>query len=229
MEPNGGRTDADSWRVLVQGITDHAIFLLDAGGHVLAWNAGAEAVLGFSAEEMLGTHCSRLYTPADVDRDRPRQQLTAASSVGCVEEDGWRVRKDGSTLWAHATIRPVRDEAGRLVGFANILSDALRPSAGDRLALLAERERIAAELHGRTMRTFFGIGLQLNGVANRVDDPEIGRLLDECTRRLDEGIGELRRLAFDLGHGRQPAEREPSAEGEVRGTNGPLQAGPADV
>jgi len=200
MEPDGGRTDADSWRVLVQGMTDHAIFLLDAAGHVLAWNAGAEAMLGFSADEMLGQHCSRLYTQADLARDRPRQQLGAAGSDGGVEEDGWRVTKDGATVRVHATMRPVRDEAGRLVGFANILRDAARrPSAGDRLALLAERERIAAELYGRTMRTFFGIGLQLNGVANRIDDPEIGRLLEECTRRLDDGISELRRLAFDLG------------------------------
>jgi signal transduction histidine kinase len=68
----------------------------------------------------------------------------------------------------------------------------------DRRALLAERERIAAELHERTIKTFFGISLQLNGIANRVSDPEIGQLLEECTRRLDAGISELRRLAFDL-------------------------------
>ena len=68
----------------------------------------------------------------------------------------------------------------------------------DRRALLAERERIAAELHERTIKTFFSVGLQLNGIANRINDPEIGLLLEECTRRLDDGIGELRRLAFDL-------------------------------
>ena len=68
----------------------------------------------------------------------------------------------------------------------------------DRRALLAERERIAAELHERTIKTFFGISLRLNGIANRINDPEIGHLLEECTRQLDDGIGELRRLAFDL-------------------------------
>jgi len=199
MEPDGRRTDADRWRVLVQGMTDHAMFLLDAAGRVLAWNTGAEAILGYSAAEMLGEHCGRLYTHADVDRDLPRRHLTAAGADGCVEEEGWRVAKDGSTLRMRATVRSVRDEAGRLLGFANVLRGVSgRPSAGDRLAVLAERERIAAELYGRTVHTFFAIGLQLNGVANRIDDPEIGRLLDECTRQLDDGISELRRLAFDL-------------------------------
>jgi len=199
MEPNGCRANGDRWRALVQGITDHAIFLLDVSGRVLAWNAGAEAILGYSADEMLGDHCSRLYTRADVDRDWPRRQLTAASTDGCVEEEGWRVTRDGSRLWMHATVRPVHDEVGRLRGFANILRTAVRPAATeDGVALLAERERIAAELYGRTIRAFFSIGLQLNGVANRVNDPEVGQLLEECTRRLDDGISELRRLALDL-------------------------------
>ena len=202
MEPDGRRTDADSWRDLVQGITDHAIFLLDAAGCVLAWNTGAEAILGYTADEMLGEHCGRLYTRADQDADLPRQHLATAVGDGCVDEEGWRVTKDGSTLWMRATMHPVRDDAGRLLGFASVLRGVARhPGAGDRLAVLAERERIAAELYGRTVHTFFRIGLQLNGVANRIDDPEIGRLLDECTRQLDDGISELRRLAFDLrGH-----------------------------
>ena len=200
MEPVCCRADADKWMVLVQGITDHAIFLLDVSGRVLAWNTGAEAIFGYSADQMLGEHCGRLFTRADIDRDRPRQQLTDAAG-GYVAEEGWRVTRDGRELRVHATVRSIRDDAGRLIGFANIVRPAEpNPTAGDRVALLAERERIAVELYTRTMRTFFGIGLQLNGVANRVNDPEIGQLLDECTRRLDDGISELRRLTFDLRH-----------------------------
>jgi PAS domain S-box-containing protein len=201
MEPEIHRSDGEGWHVLVQGILDYAIFLLDAGGRVLAWNAGSERILGYAAPEIVGQHWSRLYVRDEVDRRRPQRHLETAIAEGRFEEDGWRVDSRGARLWVNVVVRPLYDDAGRPQGFVSVLREATarRRPAQERRALLAERERIARELYARTIRTFFAVGLQLNGLANRIDNAEIGELLEQCTQQLDDGIAELRRLAFDLG------------------------------
>lgn len=201
LKSDDRRADDERWRLLVQGITDYAIFLLDTRGRVCAWNVGAEQILGYTADEIRGQHCSRFYPDEDVERQRPQQQLELAVAEGRFEEEGSRVDSQGRRLWASVVVRPLY-EAGRLRGFTTVLRDLTdRRRARERLALLAERERIAGELYARTIRPLFEIGLQLNGVANRINDPRIGQHLERCVQQLDEGIEELRRLAFDLGHG----------------------------
>jgi len=108
---------------LVEGITDYAIFLLDPAGKILSWNAGAARIKGYTAEEVAGRHFSLLYTAEDRARDHPAHELEIATREGRYEEEGWRVRKDGSRFWANVIITAVRDEDGVLIGFGKVTRD----------------------------------------------------------------------------------------------------------
>ncbi|MBX6373757.1 MAG: PAS domain S-box protein [Acetobacteraceae bacterium] len=111
------------FRILVEGVTDYAIFLLDTEGRVTNWNPGAERIKGYATEEVVGSHFSRFYTPADRAADRPTHALATAARVGRYETEGWRVRKDGSRFWANVVIDAIRNGEGRLIGFAKITRD----------------------------------------------------------------------------------------------------------
>ena len=115
--------DDRSYRLLVAGITDYAIYMLDPHGRVINWNAGAQRFKGYAAEEIIGQNFSRFYTDADRAQGLPQQALRTAANEGKFEAEGLRVRKDGSTFWAHVVIDPIRDTAGELIGFANITRD----------------------------------------------------------------------------------------------------------
>jgi len=119
----GRRTDEARglYRLLVDSVRDYAIFALDATGHVLSWNAGAERFKGYTEEEILGQHFSVFYPPED--KWKPPLELQIATSTGRFEEEGWRVRKDGSRFWASVVITALRDETGELVGFAKVTRD----------------------------------------------------------------------------------------------------------
>jgi len=108
---------------LVDAIIDYAIFVLDVGGHVSTWNPGAARAKGYTAEEIVGQHFSVFYTPADRAAGKPERVLDAARSDGHYEEEGWRVRKDGSQFWANVTVTALRDDAGNVVGFAKVTRD----------------------------------------------------------------------------------------------------------
>jgi PAS domain S-box-containing protein len=134
------------YRLLVEQTKDYALFALDTHGNVRTWNAGAERLKGFRAQEILGKHFSRFYTPDDVARDWPARELQMATVEGRFEDEGWRVRKDGSRFWANVVITALRDEHGKLIGFAKITRDltgrrmheeALRQSE-ERFRLLVE-------------------------------------------------------------------------------------------
>jgi PAS domain S-box-containing protein len=111
------------FRILVESVTDYAIYMLDANGHVTSWNLGAQRIKGYSAEEILGQPFSRFYTEADHRNGRPQRALETALREGKYEGEGWRVRRDGSQFWANAVIRPIRDEDGELIGFAKVTRD----------------------------------------------------------------------------------------------------------
>jgi PAS domain S-box-containing protein len=97
--------------------------LLDAEGRVTNWNVGAQRIKGYLPEEIIGSHFSRFYTDEDRNTDEPNKALQAAQKVGRFEKEGWRVRKDGSRFWAHVVIDSIRDDSGRLIGFAKITRD----------------------------------------------------------------------------------------------------------
>jgi PAS domain S-box-containing protein len=111
------------FRLLVSGVTDYALYMLDPSGIVTNWNAGGQRIKGYLPEEIIGQHFSRFYSAADQAAGRPARALRLALENGRYEEDGWRVRKDGTFFWASVVIDPIRDEDGKLLGFAKITRD----------------------------------------------------------------------------------------------------------
>jgi PAS domain S-box-containing protein len=111
------------FKLLVSGVTDYALYLLDPEGNISSWNAGGERIKGYTPEEIIGQHFSRFYTPADREVGRPARALSIARESGRYEEEGLRVRKDGSFFWASVVIDPIRDGDGLLIGYAKITRD----------------------------------------------------------------------------------------------------------
>ena len=111
------------FRVLVEGVIDYAIFMLDPDGVVISWNAGAERIKGYRSEEIIGRHFSQFYTEEDLSRGVPTSALRTATQTGKFESEGWRVRKDGTQFWASIVIDAIRDKNGSLIGFAKVTRD----------------------------------------------------------------------------------------------------------
>src|SRR3954449_6298901 len=111
-----------NFRLLVEGVTDYALYMLDPTGTITSWNVGGQRIKGYSPDEILGQHFSCFYTEADRANGKPRRALRTAEEHGRYEEEGWRVRKDGTFFWASVVIDPIR-ENGELVGFAKITRD----------------------------------------------------------------------------------------------------------
>jgi formate hydrogenlyase transcriptional activator len=130
------RESNERFRLLVENVKDYAIFMLDAAGRIISWNAGAERIKGYRPEEILGKDHSVFYPPEELERGKPQWMLAEAASKGRVEVEGWRIRKDGSQFWANVVITALKDEAGSLRGFAKVTRD----STERKLALEALRE-----------------------------------------------------------------------------------------
>src|ERR1700722_8405248 len=127
--------DDGRYRLLVDSITDYAIYMLDADGVVASWNAGARRFKGYEASEIIGQHFSRFYTEEDRAAGLPEHTLKTAATEGRYETEGWRVRKDGTRFWANVVVDPIRDPSGDLLGYAKITRD------------LTERKLAADTLH----------------------------------------------------------------------------------
>ncbi|PZR92801.1 MAG: hybrid sensor histidine kinase/response regulator [Stutzerimonas stutzeri] len=128
------RRSEEKFRLLVQGVTDYAIYMLDADGIVTNWNAGAQRIKGYAPGEIIGRHFSLFYTPEDREKGEPQRTLQAAIDNGSAEKEGWRIRKNGETFWASVVIDPIRDDAGEVIGFAKVTRD------------LTEQRKVQAEL-----------------------------------------------------------------------------------
>lgn len=113
----------DMLQLLVDSVRDYAIILLDPAGNVLTWTSGAERIKGWRAEEIIGQHFSKFYTQEDLDKGKTEMELRVAAAEGRFEDEGWRVRKDGSRFWANVTITPLRDKAGTIRGFGKVTRD----------------------------------------------------------------------------------------------------------
>ncbi|MEE1654701.1 PAS domain S-box protein [Microvirga sp. CF3062] len=137
------------FQLLVDAVTDYAIYMLDPKGIVSSWNAGAQRFKGYTQDEILGEHFSRFYTDEDKATELPRRALETASREGKFEAEGWRLRKDGTRFWAHVVIDPIRDPRGNLIGFAKITRD-LTERKRTQEALKESEERFRLLVQGVT-------------------------------------------------------------------------------
>ena len=138
------RASERNFRLIVEGVRDYAIYMLDPQGRVATWNAGAERIKGYAASEVIGQSFARFYPPEAIAAREPERHLEVAASVGRYDEEGWRVRRDGTRFWASVLITALRNSNGELVGFAKVTRDLTERRAAEERAL-ADARRVAAE------------------------------------------------------------------------------------
>jgi len=207
-----------SFRMLVQGVHDYAIYMLDLDGRVTNWNAGAERIKGYRESEIIGQHFSRFYTEEDRRSGEPARALATAMREGKYEKEGWRCRKDGSRFWASVVLDPIRDENRRLIGFAKITRDITdKKRAQEELdsarEALAQAQKLEAvgRLTGGVAHDFNNLLTVIRSSVDLLRRPELGeekriRYLDAISDTADRAAkltGQL--LAFAR---RQPLQRE---------------------
>lgn len=194
--------------LFVESVQDHAIFMLDPGGYVTTWNEGAERIKGYRAEEIIGRHVSCFYTPEDVERGLPARLFEAAEADGRVEDEGWRVRQDGSRFWATVSITAVRDDRGRLEGFGKVTSDLTKHKHAEKQALgdLAgrlfeaqdwERRRISLSLSDGTSPSLETLRSKLHRVKYRPEE-DAHQLIDDCLALAEFLSREIRTVSSRL-------------------------------
>ncbi|WP_181885417.1 PAS domain-containing hybrid sensor histidine kinase/response regulator [Trinickia dinghuensis] len=192
-------TSEERLRILLESVQDYAIYLLDTDGCIISWNSGAEKIKGYAAQEVLGQHFSMFYPPDDVAKGTPEAELATAARTGRVEDEGWRVRKDGTMFWANVVITAVYasgDDGRRLRGFAKVTRD------------MTERKRLreleAASQHMNEFLATLAHELRnpLAPVSNALSvmmlEPLVSPTLRQCRDMIDRQISHLTRLVDDL-------------------------------
>lgn len=202
--------DDTAFRQFVLGVLDYAIFMLDRNGHIVSWNAGAERIKGYREPDIIGQHFSVFYPPEDVTARKPQRELEIALAEGRLEDEGWRVRQDGTRFWANVVITALYDDNGRHTGFGKVTRDMTERRTTERelaerrrqLSYLveaqeAERRRIAWDVHDDSIQAMVAVGMRLQLLANRLgpEDAAVVRQLDEAVRST---INRLRNLIFQL-------------------------------
>src|SRR5215469_1342564 len=148
------RASEERFRLLVQGVADYAIFMLDPDGFVTNWNAGAARIKGYAADEIIGRHFSEFYLEEDRQKGLPKRALETARRTGKYEAEGWRVRKDGTKFWANAVIDAIHDGTGRLIGFAKITRDLTERRAAEEQLRQAQKMEAIGQLTGGVAHDF---------------------------------------------------------------------------
>ncbi len=153
--PTAASVEAEGlYRLLVESVRDYAIFVLDPTGRILSWNIGAERIKGYRADEIIGQHFSMFYPDEDNARGKPAWELEVAAEEGRFEDEGWRVRKDGTLFWANVIITALRDKTGRLVGYAKVTRDLTERRAAQLRAIADARRLAEAEASSRAKSEF---------------------------------------------------------------------------
>ncbi|MBN8226131.1 PAS domain-containing sensor histidine kinase [Corallococcus macrosporus] len=146
VSPQSARDMGAQLRLFIDSVKDYAILTLDPAGYIVSWNTGAERIKGYKAEEILGQHFSRFYPPEDIASGKPQMELEIVNREGRFEEEGWRVRKDGSLFWANVVITAMRDSKGQLIGYGKVTRDFTeRKQTQERLRESEERFRLLVE------------------------------------------------------------------------------------
>jgi len=211
----GMSTSDERLRLLVEGVGDYAFFMLGPDGRVASWNAGAERIKGYSADEIVGRHFSCFYPSAAAASGAPARHLEMAASRGRFECEGWRVRKGGARFWANVLLTALRDTAGQLRGFSKVTHDvsqlrhAEEELAASRtevrslatelaVAEARERRRIAADLHDHVGQDLSAVKLRLELLQRSVPLGAHARLVEEIRELLERAIVDMWSLMFEL-------------------------------
>lgn len=188
-------SSSDIFRYLVENVKEYAIFLLDPEGVIMTWNAGAQAIKGYAREEIVGQHFSKFYLPEAVKNGWPMRELKLARELGRFADEGWRVKRDGSSFWASVSISAVRNPAGELLGFAKITRDLSdRRRAEQRIQELNKQLRQRIEELGETQRAVELRTLELqrlSGQLLRAQDEERHRISRELHDELGQQLSAL--------------------------------------
>jgi len=200
------RQSEERFHLLVKSVTDHAIYMLDPEGRVANWNAGAERIKGYGEHEIVGRSFFEFYTPEDRQAGKPVRALETAVRVGRFEEEGWRLRKDGSRFWANDIIEPIRDDQARLIGFATITRD-ITERMRTQEALDQARETLfqaqkldaVGQLTGGVAHDFNNLLMAVLGSLELLrkrlpDDPKLLRLLDNAVQGAQRGASLTQRM-----------------------------------
>lgn len=197
------------YRLLVESVRDYAIFALDPEGNIMSWNKGAQRLKGYAPHEIIGRHFSAFYPPADIAAGKPAWELEEAIRDGRVEDEDWRLRKDGTRFWANVVITALRKRSGELVGFAKVTRDLTERRAAQQRALLDARLIAEAEAASRTKSEFLAsmsheLRTPINATLGYAEllDAEIGGPLTEQQRsymtRIRSSQQHLLRIVTDL-------------------------------
>jgi len=158
-KPSLPKQNEQLFRLLVSSVKDYAIFVLDPEGHVMTWNEGAQRIKGYSAEEIIGQHFSKFYPPEAVEIDHPANELKLARETGRYEEEGWRVRKDGTLFWANVVITALREENGDILGFSKVTRDLTERKQAEELR--EENTRLIGESNEELQRLAYVVSHEL--------------------------------------------------------------------
>ena len=201
------------YRLLIEGVTDYAIYTLDPKGFITSWNAGAERIKGYSADEIVGKHFSTFYTPEDTAARIPDSVLRRATEAGHFEGEGWRVRKDGTRFWSSVVVTPMRNEEGALVGFSKItrdvtdrkqLLDTVQRHANELELRVAEREQTNAELEAFSYSVSHDLRSPLRAIEGFSDiittdfGDQLPAEVKEYLLQISQATGRMNRLVQDL-------------------------------
>jgi PAS domain S-box-containing protein len=200
------RQSEEQFRLLVQGVTDYALYMLDPQGRVSNWNAGAQRIKGYRPDEIVGEHFSRFYTEEDRQAGIPALALQTAAREGRFEKEGWRLRKDGTRFWAHVVIDAIRDDDGQVVGYAKITRDVTERRESQ-TALETAREALfqsqkldaIGQLTGGVAHDFNNLLMAVLGslelVRKRVPpDPRVTPLIENAIQGAERGAALTQRL-----------------------------------